>query len=194
MKFTRILAYRVELPLHETTYQWSGGKSVTVFDSAIVRVESGTGLAGHSEVCPLGPFYLPAYADGLRASRSASPTSRENPPHVRDFRRGRRAGIDRPPSLPGSFILGSSKSPLDWASVNAIRDEGVASPAKQNQNKRPCPHSRSPRRRRRLSSDARPTECRPPRRGATAHMNTLPTIPVSPPPAPTLRTTPRTRP
>ena len=36
MKITRILAYRVELPLHETTYKWSGGKSVTVFDSTIV--------------------------------------------------------------------------------------------------------------------------------------------------------------
>ena len=32
VKITRILAYRVELPLHETTYKWSGGKSVTVFD------------------------------------------------------------------------------------------------------------------------------------------------------------------
>jgi cis-L-3-hydroxyproline dehydratase len=67
MKITRILAYRVELPLHETTYKWSGGKSVTVFDSTIVRVETDDGLAGHGEVCPLGPFYLPAYADGVRA-------------------------------------------------------------------------------------------------------------------------------
>ena len=25
------------------------------------------GLVGHGEVCPLGPFYLPAYADGVRA-------------------------------------------------------------------------------------------------------------------------------
>lgn len=67
MKITRILAYRVELPLHETTYKWSGGKSVTVFDSTIVRVETDTGLTGHGEVCPLGPFYLPAYAEGVRA-------------------------------------------------------------------------------------------------------------------------------
>jgi L-alanine-DL-glutamate epimerase-like enolase superfamily enzyme len=67
MKIARLLAYRVELPLHETTYKWSGGKSVTVFDSTIVRVETETGLAGHGEVCPLGPFYLPAYADGVRA-------------------------------------------------------------------------------------------------------------------------------
>src|SRR5204862_273855 len=67
MKITRILAYRVELPLHETTYKWSGGKSVTVFDSTIVSVETDTGLVGYGEVCPLGPFYLPAYADGVRA-------------------------------------------------------------------------------------------------------------------------------
>ena len=67
MKIVRILAYRVELPLVETTYRWSGGKSVTVFDSTIVRVETDAGLAGHGDVCPLGPFYLPAYADGVRA-------------------------------------------------------------------------------------------------------------------------------
>jgi L-alanine-DL-glutamate epimerase-like enolase superfamily enzyme len=67
VKITRIVAYRVELPLHETTYKWSGGKSVTVFDSTIVGVETDAGLAGHGEVCPLGPFYLPAYADGVRA-------------------------------------------------------------------------------------------------------------------------------
>ena len=67
MKITRILAYRVELPLHEMTYKWSGGKSVTVFDSTVVGVETDSGLVGHGEVCPLGPFYLPAYADGVRA-------------------------------------------------------------------------------------------------------------------------------
>jgi L-alanine-DL-glutamate epimerase-like enolase superfamily enzyme len=67
MKITRILAFRVELPLHETTYKWSGGKLVTVFDSTIVRVETDAGLVGHGEVCPLGPFYLPAYAGGVRA-------------------------------------------------------------------------------------------------------------------------------
>jgi L-alanine-DL-glutamate epimerase-like enolase superfamily enzyme len=67
LKISRILAYRVELPLHEKSYKWSGGKSVSVFDSTVVRVETDTGLAGHGEVCPLGPFYLPAYAEGVRA-------------------------------------------------------------------------------------------------------------------------------
>lgn len=46
MKITRIQACRVELPLHETTYKWSGGKSVKVFDSTIVAVETDTGLVG----------------------------------------------------------------------------------------------------------------------------------------------------
>jgi L-alanine-DL-glutamate epimerase-like enolase superfamily enzyme len=67
MKITRIAAYRVDLPIHEGSYNWSGGKSVQVFDSTVVRVETDTGLAGHGEVCPLGPFYLPSYAAGARA-------------------------------------------------------------------------------------------------------------------------------
>ncbi len=67
MKITRIAAYRVELPLKEGSYRWSGGKSVDVFDSTIVRVETDSGLVGHGEACPLGPFYLPAYAEGVRA-------------------------------------------------------------------------------------------------------------------------------
>jgi L-alanine-DL-glutamate epimerase-like enolase superfamily enzyme len=67
MKIRRIAAYQVDLPLHEGSYRWSGGKSVDVFDSTIVRVETDTGIVGHGEVCPLGPFYLPAYAAGVRA-------------------------------------------------------------------------------------------------------------------------------
>jgi L-alanine-DL-glutamate epimerase-like enolase superfamily enzyme len=66
MKITRILAYRVLLPLREGSYKWSGGKSVTVFDSTIVAVETDAGITGYGEVCPLGPFYLPAYAQGAR--------------------------------------------------------------------------------------------------------------------------------
>jgi L-alanine-DL-glutamate epimerase-like enolase superfamily enzyme len=67
MKIRRIAAYRVELPIHEGSYKWSGGKSVSVFDSTIVRVETDDGRIGHGEVCPLGPAYLPAYAEGVRA-------------------------------------------------------------------------------------------------------------------------------
>ena len=67
MKIARIFAHRVDLPLVEGSYKWSGGKSVSVFDSTIVGVETDCGLIGYGEVCPLGPFYLPAYAEGVRA-------------------------------------------------------------------------------------------------------------------------------
>lgn len=76
MRIQRIFAHRVELPLHEGVYKWSGGKSVAVFDSTIVGVETDTGLVGFGEVCPLGPFYLPAYAEGVRSGL------RELAPHL----------------------------------------------------------------------------------------------------------------
>ena len=66
MKIRCINAYQVDLPLHEGSYNWSGGKSVSVFDSTIVAVETDEGITGYGEVCPLGPFYLPAYAEGAR--------------------------------------------------------------------------------------------------------------------------------
>jgi L-alanine-DL-glutamate epimerase-like enolase superfamily enzyme len=66
MKITRIRAYRVDLPLHEGSYKWSGGKSVSVFDSTLVEVATDEGITGWGEVCPLGPFYLPAYGPGAR--------------------------------------------------------------------------------------------------------------------------------
>jgi L-alanine-DL-glutamate epimerase-like enolase superfamily enzyme len=67
MKITRIRAYQVDLPLHEGSYNWSGGKSVSVFDSTVVLIDTDEGVTGVGEICPLGPFYLPAYAAGARA-------------------------------------------------------------------------------------------------------------------------------
>jgi len=67
MHITRIAAYQVDLPLQEGSYKWSGGKSVEVFDSTVVVVETNTGLIGCGECCPLGPAYLPSYAQGVRA-------------------------------------------------------------------------------------------------------------------------------
>ena len=42
-KIKRILVYQVDLPLHEGSYKWSGGKSVEVFDSTIVAIETNDG-------------------------------------------------------------------------------------------------------------------------------------------------------
>ncbi|HLK16116.1 MAG TPA: cis-3-hydroxy-L-proline dehydratase [Fimbriimonadaceae bacterium] len=66
MRIKGIRAYRVELPLKEGSYKWSGGKAVEVFDSTVVEVLTDAGITGWGEVCPLGPFYLPAYAAGVR--------------------------------------------------------------------------------------------------------------------------------
>ncbi|MBM4193008.1 MAG: mandelate racemase [Gemmatimonadetes bacterium] len=66
MKITGIRMYQVDLPLHEGSYKWSGGNSVSVFDSTVVAVDTDSGLTGWGEVCPLGPAYLPAYARGAR--------------------------------------------------------------------------------------------------------------------------------
>jgi L-alanine-DL-glutamate epimerase-like enolase superfamily enzyme len=67
MKIQRVAVYQVDLPLKEGSYKWSGGKSVNVFDSTVVQIDTDEGVNGYGEVCPLGPFYLPAYANGVRA-------------------------------------------------------------------------------------------------------------------------------
>lgn len=66
MRITGIRVWRVELPLHEGTYSWSNGNSVGLFDSTVVAVDTDAGVTGWGEVCPLGPAYLPAYANGAR--------------------------------------------------------------------------------------------------------------------------------
>jgi L-alanine-DL-glutamate epimerase-like enolase superfamily enzyme len=66
MRIREVRAYRVELPLHEGSYKWSGGNAVKVFDSTVVAVDTDAGITGYGEVCPLGPAYLPAYATGAR--------------------------------------------------------------------------------------------------------------------------------
>ena len=67
MKITLIDVYQVDLPLKEGDYKWSEGKSVATFDSTVVGVHTDAGITGWGEVCPLGPVYLPAYANGARA-------------------------------------------------------------------------------------------------------------------------------
>ena len=66
MQITDISVYQVDLPLHEGSYKWSGGNSVSVFDSTIVAIKTDEGLLGFGEICPLGAAYLPAYATGAR--------------------------------------------------------------------------------------------------------------------------------
>ena len=67
MKISEIRVYQVDLPLVEGRYSWSEGKYVEVFDSTVVELRTDAGLSGYGEVCPLGPFYLPAFGLGARA-------------------------------------------------------------------------------------------------------------------------------
>jgi L-alanine-DL-glutamate epimerase-like enolase superfamily enzyme len=65
-RITKIEIHQVDLPLKEGSYHWSGGKGVEVFDSTVVAVHTDAGVTGYGEVCPLGPAYLAAYAEGAR--------------------------------------------------------------------------------------------------------------------------------
>ena len=65
-KITKVEAFKVDLPLREGVYKWSRGNSVKVFDSTVVAVHTDAGVTGYGEVCPLGPAYLAAYANGVR--------------------------------------------------------------------------------------------------------------------------------
>ena len=67
MKISAIRVYQVDLPLVEGRYSWSEGKFVEVFDSTVVELLTDDGNSGVGEVCPLGPFYLPAFGPGARA-------------------------------------------------------------------------------------------------------------------------------
>ena len=73
---SRITVYQCDLPLKEGSYNWSQGKSVSVFDSTIISIETETGYKGWSECTPLGSFYLPSYAGGVRSG------IKELAPHV----------------------------------------------------------------------------------------------------------------
>ncbi len=67
MKIAAIRVHQVDLPVTEGRYAWSEGKYVEVFDSTVVEIETDDGRVGLGEVCPLGPFYLPAFGPGARA-------------------------------------------------------------------------------------------------------------------------------
>ncbi len=66
MKITKISVHQVDLPMKEGSYSWST-QTFSAFDSTVVIVETDSGVTGAGETCPLGPSYLPAYAEGARA-------------------------------------------------------------------------------------------------------------------------------
>ncbi len=69
MKITRISVYRVNLPI-TGGYSFAKAKTVLSADSTVIRVDTDADISGWGETCPLGPFYLPSYAEGVRAGLS----------------------------------------------------------------------------------------------------------------------------
>ncbi len=67
MRITGVRAYAVQLPLAEGSYSWNT-QSFAAFDSTIVTLETDAGPEGYGEICPLGPSYAPAFADGARTA------------------------------------------------------------------------------------------------------------------------------
>ena len=65
MKITGLNVYQIDLPMKEGSYSWSN-QSFTSFDSTVVEIKTSEGISGYGEICPLGPSYLPAYAEGAR--------------------------------------------------------------------------------------------------------------------------------
>ncbi len=66
MKITKISIYQIDLPMKEGSYSWAT-QSFAAFDSTVIIIETDSGLLGVGETCPLGPAYLPAFAEGARA-------------------------------------------------------------------------------------------------------------------------------
>lgn len=65
MKISAVNIYQVSLPMKEGSYSWSN-QSFSAFDSTVVEIETDAGISGVGEICPLGPAYLPAFAEGAR--------------------------------------------------------------------------------------------------------------------------------
>jgi len=66
MKITRIDVYQVEYNYtQKDQYNFSGGRSLDSFLSAIIKITTDEGLTGFGEICPLGAAYMEAYAQGV---------------------------------------------------------------------------------------------------------------------------------
>jgi len=67
MKINKIELFDLHLPYSGGTYELSGGRIYTGFDSVVVCLTTDTGLEGWGESTPFGPNYIAAHARGARA-------------------------------------------------------------------------------------------------------------------------------
>lgn len=67
MRIERIAVYTANLEYTGKAYAFAGGRSHQVFETTVVALSTDTGLEGYGEVCPCGPNYMAAFAEGLPA-------------------------------------------------------------------------------------------------------------------------------
>lgn len=65
MKIQNIAVYTAELTYAGKAYAFAGGRSHTAFTTTVVVLTTDTGMTGFGEVCPCGPNYMPAFAEGI---------------------------------------------------------------------------------------------------------------------------------
>jgi L-alanine-DL-glutamate epimerase-like enolase superfamily enzyme len=68
VKIAAVDVFGYDLRYRYGSYVMSGGRSVDVLPSTVVRVRTEDGVDGFGETCPLGPAYLPAFGEGARAA------------------------------------------------------------------------------------------------------------------------------
>jgi L-alanine-DL-glutamate epimerase-like enolase superfamily enzyme len=68
VQIARIDVFDCRLTYVHGAYAMSRGRVVDALPSTLVRITADDGAAGWGEVCPLGPAYLPAFAEGARAA------------------------------------------------------------------------------------------------------------------------------
>ncbi|MDX1458566.1 MAG: enolase C-terminal domain-like protein [Marinobacter sp.] len=67
MKIVDLKAYQGELQYNGPAYAFAEGRCYQTFISTVVVLTTNDGLEGYGEVCPCGPRYMPAFAEGIPA-------------------------------------------------------------------------------------------------------------------------------
>ncbi len=108
MRIRKLEVFQVKYGLLDNSYSWSGGHSVSLFISDIVRITTDEGIKGYGEVCPLGSGYMDAFAEGVPAGvKELAPTLLgQDPTRIRSI------NVAMDSALGGHHYV---KSPIDIA-------------------------------------------------------------------------------
>lgn len=65
MRIECVTLHTAELQYAGDAYAFAGGRSYQQFTSSVITLATDEGIEGYGEVCPCGPSYMPAFAEGL---------------------------------------------------------------------------------------------------------------------------------